>query len=80
MAEDLDEMANAVRTAIQEDPTISDPTRILVSARKAGPLFRKETVIQLEGTVRNDVEARKAGELARRRAPNARIENNLKAE
>ncbi len=80
MAEDLDEMANAVRTAIQEDPTISDPTRILVSARKEGPLFRKETVIQLEGTVRNDVEARKAGELARRRAPNARIENNLKAE
>ena len=74
---DFDDLINTVRVAIQEDPTITDPTKIMVSARKEGPIFRKQTVVQLDGAVKNPAEINKIGDIAARKAPNARIENNL---
>lgn len=74
---DFDDLIKTVRVAIQEDPTITDPTRIMVSARKKGPIFRKQTVVQLDGAVKNAAEVDKIGAIATRKAPNARIENNL---
>lgn len=76
---DFDKLLSAVRTAIQEDPTITDPTRITVSAQKDGPIFRKEAVIRLEGSVRFASEVDKVAGIVSRKAPTARIENNLVA-
>ena len=78
MAHDFDEILSAVRTAIDEDPTITDTTKIAVSAEQEGRLFRKEMVIQLEGTVRMASEVAKVAEIVRRKAPRARIENDLR--
>jgi hypothetical protein len=78
MAHDFDEILNAVRTAIDEDPTITDTSKIAVSAEQEGRLFRKEMVIQLEGTVRMASEVAKVAEIVRRKAPRARIENDLR--
>ncbi len=73
-----DDLVKTVQTAIQEDPTITDPTRIMVSARKEGPIFRKRPVVQLDGTVSNVPEVDKIGDIAARKAPEARVENNLR--
>ena len=77
---DLDKLLTAVRTAIQEDPTISDPTKIMVSAQRNGPIFRKQDVILLEGSVRYASEVDKVADIVSRKAPSARIENSLVAE
>ena len=78
MAQDFDELLNAVRTAIEEDPTITDSTKIAISVERDGRFFRKETVIQLEGTVRMASEVSKVAEIVGRKAPDARIENDLR--
>ncbi len=65
------------QTAIREDPTISDPTRIVVSVSKQGPLFRKKQIVTLEGRVRAPIEVKKAEEAVQRRLPGIPIENEL---
>ena len=78
MAKDFDELLNAVREAIEEDPTITDPTKIAVSGGRGGRLFRKEMVIQLAGTVQMATEVAKVAEIVSRKAPKAGIENDLR--
>ncbi|MFW5777021.1 MAG: hypothetical protein ACOC2N_00690 [Spirochaetota bacterium] len=65
------------QTAVRDDPTISDPTRILVSVTKEGPLFRKKHVVTLEGRVQSPIEVKKAEEAVQRRLPNVPIKNEL---
>lgn len=68
------------QTAIREDPTISDPTRIVVSVSKEGPLFRKRQVVTLEGSVRAPIEVKKAEETVQRKLPSVEIRNELSPE
>ncbi|MFP4114630.1 MAG: hypothetical protein ACOC2Y_05670 [Spirochaetota bacterium] len=65
------------QTAVREDPTISDPTRIIVSVSKEGPLFRKKHVVTLEGRVRTAIEVKKAEEAVQRKLPDISIRNEL---
>jgi hypothetical protein len=74
---DNQEILTKAQTAIREDPTISDPMAIIVTVEKKGPIFRKKPVVQLEGTVRNPIEARKAEETIQRKLPTVEIENHL---
>jgi len=76
MADD-DMIREQAHTAIRNDPTISDPTRIVVSISKKGPLFRKRHVVSLEGRVRAPMEVQKAEDAVRRRLPYVTIENNV---
>lgn len=68
------------QTAIREDPTISDPTRIIVTVSKEGPLFRKTQVVTLEGRVRAALEVKKAEEAVQRKLPSVQIRNELSPE
>lgn len=74
------DMKGIVQSAIQQDPTISDPTRIVVSVDKVGPIFRKREVITLEGTVRHPHEVDKVEEVVSRKLPNVPVSNVLKTE
>ncbi len=69
-----------VQSAIHQDPTISDPTKIIVSVEKVGPIFRKREVITLEGTVRHPHEVDKVEEVVSRKLPNVPVSNVLKTE
>lgn len=74
---DQQDLLKIAHTAIQEDPTISDPTTIVPSVHKVGPIFRRKTVLQLDGTVRNAIEVNKVEQTIRRKLPQIEIENNL---
>lgn len=77
---DPEEVRDTAQTAVREDPTITDPTKILVSVEKKGPLFRKKQVVILEGTVKSEIETKKAVEVVQRKLPDIEIENRLKTE
>lgn len=77
---DPEEVRDTAQTAVREDPTITDPTKILVSVEKKGPLFRKKQVVILEGTVKSEIETKKAAEDVQRKLPDIEIENRLKTE
>ncbi len=79
MADD-DTIREQVQTAIRNDPTISDPTRVVVSVTKEGPLFRKKQVVTLEGRVKSPIEVKKAEEAVQRKLPTTPIKNNLSPE
>lgn len=68
------------QTAVREDPTISDPTRIVVSVSKEGPVFRKSHVVTLEGRVRTPIEVKKVEEAVQRKLPSVQIRNELSPE
>ena len=79
MADD-DTIREQVQTAIRNDPTISDPTRVVVSVTKEGPLFRKKQVVTLEGRVKSPIEVKKAEEAVQRKLAATPIKNNLSPE
>jgi hypothetical protein len=74
---DTDFIMEQAYNAIREDPTISDPTRVLVSVSKEGPLFRKKEVVTLEGRVQAPIEVVKAEAAVRRKFPDIEIKNVL---
>lgn len=74
-----EELRKTAQTAIQEDPTLTDPTKVLVSVEKKGPLFRKKQVVILEGTVKSEIEAKKAEEDVKTKLPDTEVENRLKS-
>jgi hypothetical protein len=76
---DTDALLKAAQTAIQNASTIVDPTRIVVSVRRKGPLFRRDTVIELDGAVRLAREVEKAEQIVRRAIPNVEVKNRLVA-
>lgn len=65
------------QAAIREEPAIANPTSVVVTVTKEGPLFRKKMVVKLDGNVRTTIEARKAEEAVRRKLPDLEIENGL---
>lgn len=79
MADD-DMIREQAQTAIRNDPTISDPTRVVVSVTKEGPLFRKKQVVTLEGRVKSPIEVKKAEEAVQRKFATTPIKNNLSPE
>ncbi|MFW5776479.1 MAG: hypothetical protein ACOCZB_04240 [Spirochaetota bacterium] len=68
------------QTAIRDDPAISDPTRVIVSVTKEGPIFRKKEVVTLEGRVKSPIEVKKAEAAVQRKLPTTPIKNNLSPE
>ncbi|MFW5685315.1 MAG: hypothetical protein ACOC0O_01565 [Spirochaetota bacterium] len=77
---DNETIQKQAQTAVSEDPTISDPTRILVSVSKEGSLFRKEPVVTLEGRVQTPIEVKKAEEAVQRKLPDISIRNELSSQ
>lgn len=54
-----DEVKSQVEKLIGDDPTITDPTKIIARVEKAGPLFKKRMTITLEGKAANQHEKEK---------------------
>ncbi|MFP3959004.1 MAG: hypothetical protein ACLFUM_05835 [Spirochaetaceae bacterium] len=57
------ELMDEVRRYLNQDPTLSDPSKIVISAQRSGGLFAKRTKITLEGRAQNEAEARAIGEM-----------------
>jgi len=76
MADDQD-LLKIAQTAIQEDPTISNPVNIITTVQREGPIFRKKTVIKLDGTVSSAHEVDKVEQTVKRKLPNVGVQNNL---
>ena len=76
MADEQD-LLKIAQTAIQEDPTISNPVSIITTIHKEGPIFRKKTVIKLDGTVSSAHEVGKVEETVKRKLPAIEVQNNL---
>jgi hypothetical protein len=74
---DKDFIMKQAYAAVREDPTISDPTRVIVSVAKEGPIFRKKEVVTLEGRVQAAIEVQKAEAAVHRKFPNIEIKNKL---
>ena len=75
-----DELVAGVRKYLDQDPTISDPSKILVSAHRRGGLFNKRTVLTIEGKAQNEAEARVIAEMVGAKvADAAEVENRLTA-
>lgn len=59
-----EEIQETVRTLIDEEPTFTDPSRIVTNVVRTGSLFKKKrTWVHLEGTVPSEEERMKAQEL-----------------
>lgn len=74
-----EQLVDTITKAIQEDPTITDSTHIVVSARREGPLFKKKDILVLEGTVAHDWEIKKVSQIIERKIPGTPVENHLVA-
>ena len=69
-----------VRKYLDQDPTILDASKILVSAHRGGGLFSKRTVLTIEGKAQNEAEARAIIEMVGAKVKGeAEIENRLTA-
>ena len=72
-----DQLVESITKAILEDPTITDATHIVVSARREGPLFKKKDVIVLEGSVPHEWEINKVKQIVERKVAGMTVENHL---
>lgn len=59
----VDNVREKVEALFSEDPTLTDPTRIVTTVEKVGPLFKKRITVTLEGRVANAAEKRKAEQI-----------------
>ena len=59
-----DQTATEIKRIINDDPTIEEARHIVVTASKRG-FFKKKESIHLDGSVRSDVDRRKAEDIAR---------------
>ncbi len=57
------EVIDEVLRYVNQDPAISDPSRISVSAYKRGGLLNKRTVVVLEGKAQNELEIKSIGDM-----------------
>lgn len=76
MADEQD-LLKIAQTAIQEDPTISNPVNIITTVSKQGPIFRKKIVIKLDGTVSSAHEVDKVEKTVKHKLPAIEVQNNL---
>ena len=72
------ETASEIKRIINDDPTILDSERILVSAEKKGILFLKKEEIHLDGSVHHDTDKRKAEDIARHYSGGRELINKIK--
>jgi len=63
---------------IYNDPIISDPSKIYLTAEKRGPLLRKHICIIIEGGVASKIEKQQVEKIASEEITNFEVENNLK--
>ncbi|MFO7730399.1 MAG: hypothetical protein R6V86_06505 [Spirochaetia bacterium] len=71
---DLQELYQAVKN----DPTIRDPSRILFSVEKKGPMFKKQECLLVEGSVANTTEFQKIEQILEQMNMEYEVINNLK--
>ncbi len=72
-----EEVLKIARLAIQNDPRIANSTTIVPSVHREGPVFKRRTVLQLDGTVNSVYEIDEVERSIRRTLPDTEIENNL---
>ncbi|MFP4374207.1 MAG: hypothetical protein ACLFPO_07740 [Spirochaetaceae bacterium] len=72
------EIINEVQRYVNQDPTISDPSKISVTAYKRGGLLNKRTVLALEGKAQNELEIKAIGDMvAAKVGDEVDVENRL---
>lgn len=57
--QDFDARISQVRRKLEDNPTLSDPTKIVLNHHREGPLFRKRDVLAIAGKCADDNEAQK---------------------
>jgi hypothetical protein len=75
-----DEMVAQIQRRINQEPSISDPSRISVRSEKVGGIFRKRRIIILEGSINSENEGDRAEEVTRAILGNSEaveVENRL---
>ena len=68
-----------IQKVINEDPTLTDATKISVEVASAGPFWNRQTVVRIVGKTANERERSKVEAVVRNHAPEAQIENALHA-
>jgi hypothetical protein len=78
-------MMNKTKSDVQElykavgnDPTIRDPSRILFSVEKKGPMFKKQECLLVDGSVANTTEFQKVEQILEQKNMECEVINNLK--
>ncbi|TVR59772.1 MAG: BON domain-containing protein [Spirochaetaceae bacterium] len=74
---DNEELQDRIRKVLNDDPTISDPTRISIVVQKEGPLFRKKEVVKISGKVAHEAEKKKVEAIVSQHAGDRPVENTL---
>ncbi|MFO7849687.1 MAG: hypothetical protein R6V67_06980 [Spirochaetia bacterium] len=74
----INEVVKRLQTRINNDPLISDPSKILVSVEKRGPFFRKRTYLFIEGTVPNNLEQQQINKAAAEEIEGCEVVNRIK--
>ncbi|MFW5776477.1 MAG: hypothetical protein ACOCZB_04230 [Spirochaetota bacterium] len=72
-----EELLKIAQLAIQNDPRIANSTTIVPSVHREGPIFRRRTVLHLDGTVNSVFEVDEVERSIRQTLPDTEIENNL---
>lgn len=72
-----EDILKIAQIAIEDDPRISNPTRIAPSVRRRGSILNRHTVLQLNGTVSSAYEIDNVEQSVRHKLPDVEIENNL---
>ncbi len=67
-----------IRKRLDNDPLISDPSRVYLSAEKKGTLLKKYTCVFLEGNVANEMEQKEVEKVVRESAADCEVVENLK--
>jgi len=78
-------MMNKIKNDVQElykvvgnDPTIRDPSRILFSVEKKGPMFKKRECLIVDGSVANSTEFQKVEQILEQKNMEYEVMNKLK--
>ncbi len=61
--QDPEEVRNKVEKLLNDDPTLTDPTKIITRVEKVGPIFKKRIELKLEGKVANEQEKHKVNQI-----------------
>ncbi|MFP4643951.1 MAG: hypothetical protein ACLFM0_06320 [Spirochaetales bacterium] len=56
----VDEVRTQAQKLVSEEPTITNPSRIIATVERIGPILKKRMTVTLEGKVQNEAEKRKA--------------------
>ena len=71
-----DQTATEIKRIINDDPTISEGRRIIVTASRKGFIKKKES-IHLDGSVHTDTDRKKAEDIARQYSGNRELVNEI---